>query len=90
VRLSAISCHFFKSLKRLLPSTISSEPGKGCFAKELKLMQQINQVIIFEIMMTMEDKAYRGHSVCEISWLITSWHQQEKFRLTGVILIECS
>jgi hypothetical protein len=31
--------HFFKSLKHLLSSTISSEPGKDCFAKEQKIMQ---------------------------------------------------
>jgi hypothetical protein len=56
-----------------LSSTISSEPEKGCFAKELKIMQSINQVIIFKIMMMMlEGKDYGGHSVCEIGWLIIS------------------
>jgi hypothetical protein len=39
VCLSADFVHFFKSLRHLLSSTISSEPGKGCFAKELKILQ---------------------------------------------------
>jgi hypothetical protein len=44
----------------------------GCFVKELKIMQEIDQVIIFEMMMAKEGKDCRGHSTFEISWLIIS------------------
>jgi hypothetical protein len=40
------------------------------------------------MMMTMEGEECRGHSACEINWLLISQHQQEQFRLSGVILIE--
>jgi hypothetical protein len=42
------------------------------------------------VMMMMEGKDCRRHSACEISSLITSYHQHEQFRFSGVILIEFS
>jgi hypothetical protein len=39
--------NWIQSSKHLLSSTISSEPRKGCFAKELKIMRSVNEVIIF-------------------------------------------
>jgi hypothetical protein len=40
------------------------------------------------MMTTMEGKDCRGHSACEINWLVISLHQQEQCRLSAVILIE--
>jgi hypothetical protein len=39
VCLSSNFVQFFKSLKHLLSSTISSEPGNDNFANELKILQ---------------------------------------------------
>jgi hypothetical protein len=45
--------------------------GAENYAVNQSINQSINEVVIFQMMM-MEGKDCRGHSACEISWLITT------------------
>jgi hypothetical protein len=54
------------------------------------MMVVLVMMMMMMMMMMLEGKDCRGHSACEVSWLIVSYHQQEHFCLSGVILIEFS